>query len=958
MCLTDLGAVSFHSKSGSRRFNDGTLVYHVLTESGTTGTAEVVEDGYNLTTRTNMYYGDIVIPETVVNGGITYTVTAIGSWAFESKGVNSVSIPNSVTAIQDYAFRGSWLTSIEIPSSVQSIGLVAFAACRALTQFSVDENSTAYQAIDGVLFTKDGTRLVAYPAGSEATSYVVPDSVKTISNSAFEKSYSLVSVSIPDTVTTIEGGAFFACKALHTIDLPPITSIDGLFMSCESLVSVHLPDTVTSIGSYAFSGCTALTTMNMPPVLTSIGTGAFSGTAIPSIVIPNTVTSIGGQVFSGCTSLASVSLPDSLTSMYSLLFGGCTSLTSVDIPSTVTFIDSYVFQNCTSLTSLYFHGNAPALNTNVFYGCNSGLVLYYPSGATGYNGSGYSSFTRTAYTPYALTVINGNGSGLYASSRSANICAVVPSGRIFHHWTTSGGGAFGDVNSINTTFIMPSGAVTVTAVFQPVITFNTNGGSAQASQTITYNGLATPPPDPTRTGYAFAGWYKETALNNQWAFDTDTVSSDITLWAKWTPVPYSITYNLDGGTVSPANPTGYTAESVAIALNRPAKIGYNFTGWSGTGITGTSMNVTIPAGSTGNRAYIANWIIASYTVSFNSRGGSSVQSQTIQYNAKVSRPADPTFTGHPFGGWYKDAGYTTLWDFENDRVTADTMLHANWNISAYTITFDSQGGSAVASQSIAPNGLVSQPANPTRARATFAGWFKDAACTSSWTFATDRALDDTILYAKWTINYYLVTFDSQRGSAVASQNIVPNGVISRPSNPTRTGYSFSAWYKEAACTNMWNFTTNTVAADITLFAKWTPTDFYSIVFNSKGGSAVATQSLAYDCLVTKPADPSYPGFIFGGWYKEDACVNPWNFETDTVTTYIQLYAKWTDEPSGQFTVSGGTDYSYSGCDPYAHDKQGRHLYAVHERRDADHKRHNRRERLQRPGEPHAQQREN
>jgi len=118
----------------------------------------------------------------------------------------------------------------------------------------------------------------------------------------------------------------------------------------------------------------------------------------------------------------------------------------------------------------------------------------------------------------------------------------------------------------------------------------------------------------SRANYTFAGW--NTALDDSgmsyvpgdtYAFPGDTGTNQ-TLYAQWAAVPYSIIYDLAGGTPNPANPTSYTIENAAITLINPTKAGFAFTGWTGTDLTELTLNVTIPAGSTGNRAYTANWV--------------------------------------------------------------------------------------------------------------------------------------------------------------------------------------------------------------------------------------------------------------------------------------------------------------------------------------------------------------
>jgi len=138
-----------------------------------------------------------------------------------------------------------------------------------------------------------------------------------------------------------------------------------------------------------------------------------------------------------------------------------------------------------------------------------------------------------------------------------------------------------------------------------------------------------------------------------------------------------------------------------------------------------------------------------------------------------------------------------------------------------SVTFDSQGGSTVTSQNADYNSVITAPVVPTKASYTFGGWYKEAGCLNAWNFTTDKVTTDTILYAKWTINKYAVTFNSQGGSTVTSQNADYNSVITAPVAPTKASYTFGGWYKEAGCLNAWNFTTDKVGTNTTLYAKWT-----------------------------------------------------------------------------------------------------------------------------------------
>ena len=226
---------------------------------------------------------ELVIPATY-NGK---PVTTIGEWAFcNCTNLTSVIIPDSVTSIGDGAFeRCTSLTSVVIPDGVTSIGKYAlynctsltsvaignsvtsiggvFSNCPSLTSITVNENNTAYQSIDGNLYTKDGKTLVQYAVGKMDPSFTIPSHVIFIGNSAFCFCESLMSVVIPDSVTSIGNYAFEMCTSLMSVVIPNgVTSIGNCaFEVCTSLTSVVIPDSVTSIGYLAFCDCSNLTSV-------------------------------------------------------------------------------------------------------------------------------------------------------------------------------------------------------------------------------------------------------------------------------------------------------------------------------------------------------------------------------------------------------------------------------------------------------------------------------------------------------------------------------------------------------------------------------------------------------------------------------------------------------------------------------------------------------------------------
>lgn len=273
----------------------------------------------------------------------------------------------------------------------------------------------------------------------------------------------------------------------------------------------------------------------------------------------------------------------------------------------------------------------------------------------------------------------------------------------------------------------------------------------------------------------------------------------------------------------------------------------------------------------------------------------------------------------PFPNWPKDGDtlIMRLDDLEDDytftvEISKDGREGTTYTVDcsalmSSTVTFDSKGGSGVNSQTIAKDGKVTKPTDPTKTGYTFGGWYKNEACTEPWNFDTDTVTENLTLYAKWTEEEtetgYTITFNGNGGSVTPSTaKTEANGKLSSLPTPTRDGYQFEGWYTESTggtkVSTATEFTQNT-----TIYAHWTKADEtkdeFTVTFNSQGGSEVEKQTVKSGEKAKKPGDPKRDGYEFGGWYKEKDCKNEWDFDTK-ITADTELFAKWTEikDPDG------------------------------------------------------------
>ncbi len=318
----------------------------------------------------------ISIPESVVQ---------IAQQAFFScESLETIALPSNLKIISQYAFGYcESLKSVTIPASVTYIYDDAFRYCSGLESITVDPQNTVYSSDEnGVLFNKDKTKLMHYPASCTAVSYNVPSTVTTVNSYAFAYAKNTRYISIPDSVTTLGSYAFREATGIKEVTIGNgISTLPSYsFYMCNNLGEIVISPSVTSIGSYAFGSCSALAEITIPDSVTTMGSYAFSNcSSLREVVIPNSVTSLSYGMFSGCTSLESATLNSSMTSIPSSMFYGCCSLKDVVIPSSVTNIENSAFANCTALESIIIPDSVTNIGYGAFENCSSVKYAVIPT---------------------------------------------------------------------------------------------------------------------------------------------------------------------------------------------------------------------------------------------------------------------------------------------------------------------------------------------------------------------------------------------------------------------------------------------------------------------------------------------------------------------------------------------------------------------------------------------------
>ncbi len=430
------------------------------------------------------------------------------------------------------------------------------------------------------------------------------------------------------------------------------------------------------------------------------------------------------------------------------------------------------------------------------------------------------------------------------------------------------------------------------------VTFDTAGGTAVTSQKVEKGGKVMMPSSPTRDGYDFRGWYKDGEAFN---FNEYTVTADITLTAKWSArsKTYIVAFDSNKGSAVPFQSVSEGGK--ASRPTDPTKEGCVFWGWYKNEEDADSFDFDKET-ITSDIILYAFWMeeIETVTVTFDSAEGSAVEPQTVAKGYMASKPENPTRAGYEFDGWYNG---DNVFDFDT-KITGDLTLTAHWTAvpaDTFTVTFDSDGGTAVASQKVKKGEKATKPANPQKEGFEFDGWYNGA---NVFNFETQITSDIT-LKATWhsVSTECTVTFKVDDDSVYCTQKATKWSKIVKPNDPTKTGLYFLYWTKSDG--SEFKFDSDLISENTTLTAKWDNTEYFTVSFNTDGGTAAENQRVKKGEKAKEP-DTKKEGYIKAGWV-DDETLRDFSFNTP-INSDMSLTVKWEYKSyTVAFDSNGGTE---------------------------------------------------
>ena len=463
--------------------------------------------------------------------------------------------------------------------------------------------------------------------------------------------------------------------------------------------------------------------------------------------------------------------------------------------------------------------------------------------------------------------------------------------------------------------------MTVNAIKTPVeytINYELDGGinSTDNAAKYTIESATVLLNNPSKTGYKFLGWYSDAEFTTKVEEIAAGSKGNKTLYANWEAITYTITYNLNGGTNNPGNPTSYDVTAADIILKGASLDGYDFAGWYYDQAF-TKPCDKIAAGSTGNITLYAQYDLERYEINYQLNGGKNNNANPDDYNKEEAVAfVAPKRNGYAFKGWFSDINCT-----EGNEVngiekgsTGIVTVYAKWEIETYNVEYVVGDKAEVnpanpSSYTIETVQELGAPLN-IKAGYTFEGWYTDRNYTTAIE-EINSLFNYTKFYAKFTANVYNIDYNANGGS-ISDMNPI-NYTVENVGEAAlaviaseKKGYKFLGWYLDEAFTGeAITEIPASMVAHITLFAKWEIVTYNITYVLNEGVNAEANKSTYTVASNITFAEATKEGTYLIGWFTDEACTKAIK-STDGYAEDLTVYARWWDkykDPTMKFDVS-------------------------------------------------------
>lgn len=532
------------------------------------------------------------------NFTIPESVTEIGEWAFcECDSLSTISIPDSVISLGGGAFfQCNSIAEVTIGNGVPELlsgynwgACGAFENCISLKNVTLGDavKTIGYDCFYGTalenIIIPDNVEIILENAFRDCHSLVsvdIGDGVITVESSVFRNCTALKDINIGSGVSSIGEWTFSDCDALEYIYIPTnVISLGGaMFYGCDNLTNAIIGNGVVELAPVydwdnygTFENCIKLKEITLGSAIKTIGNDCFKATVLEKVIIPDNVVAISTGAFMDCTSLVSVEIGNGVTTISDNVFRNCKSLVDVSVGRGVISIGKWTFADCDALEYIYIPSNVTNLDGALFYSCDNLKKAVIGNGVvslvSGYDwGGGYGIFEECVQLE-DVTLGNGIisiGTDTFAGTKIKTLTipskvSTLENGAFAGateltdvyftgNWPASVGEKLFENTSFGLTIYYINGKTGYTeldenkALYTPVtVAFDNNNDDVFAAPTDSQvlapvGGYVIEPIKPTAYDYLFDGWYKDAECTEKWDFENDTVTSNITLYAKWNSV--------------------------------------------------------------------------------------------------------------------------------------------------------------------------------------------------------------------------------------------------------------------------------------------------------------------------------------------------------------------------------------------------------------------------------------